>query len=495
ASGESFTVDDAILASFVPGSGEVLVSASASPIDPVVLSQSLLSYPYQCTEQLVSAAIPLLTKENRTTSEERRLREAISTLLERQSADGAFGLWRVGDRQASPWLGAYTADFLTAAKADGLPVPEASLRRAYQALQPVAQGEIGRAYGYDTRLAPPAYTSDTEKWLKERSSAYALYVLTKGEAVDRSRLRYMHDAQLGSIDNPLALGQIGAALAAIGDNGRAQSAFEKASRQLGYTNEGDWYQTPRRDTAGLALYLQESGRTEAAADLLQDLSNDLPEPSALSTQEKAFLVRATRSFGPDEARVSYRGEEVQAALLTDTEDLKEPFTNAESRTVFVTTAAEGLPNSVPPPASARLSVEKAIRLADGGLVDLDTVEQGDRLLVVITLDPERVARSQYVVNDFLPAGLEIETVLGPEDGAPEGVYRQIGELAELDLAEARDDRFVASAILQGGEPITLAYIARAVTPGRFILPGVYAEDMYREDVFARSAAGDIEIAP
>ena len=43
------------------------------------------------------------------------------------------------------------------------------------------------------------------------------------------------------------------------------------------------------------------------------------------------------------------------------------------------------------------------------------------------------------------------------------------------------------------EPVTLAYVVRAVTPGEFAMPGVVAEDMYRPDVFARSRAGRVTI--
>jgi len=62
------------------------------------------------------------------------------------------------------------------------------------------------------------------------------------------------------------------------------------------------------------------------------------------------------------------------------------------------------------------------------------------------------------------------------------------------VTEARDDRFV-SAIDARGEDLRLAYIVRAVTAGDFVLPGANAEDMYRPDVFARSRAGRVVIAP
>ena len=44
-----------------------------------------------------------------------------------------------------------------------------------------------------------------------------------------------------------------------------------------------------------------------------------------------------------------------------------------------------------------------------------------------------------------------------------------------------------------GEPLTVAYVVRAVTPGDFAMPGVVVEDMYRPTVFARSAPGRVTI--
>ncbi|MEM6535691.1 MAG: hypothetical protein AAF613_08640, partial [Pseudomonadota bacterium] len=100
-----------------------------------------------------------------------------------------------------------------------------------------------------------------------------------------------------------------------------------------------------------------------------------------------------------------------------------------------------------------------------------------------------------IVADLLPAGFEIETVLGSSDGRSErGGFAWIGDIDNAQTAEARDDRFVA-AIDVVNSPRTLAYVVRAVTPGTFAMPGVVAEDMYRPDVYARSAASNLVIAP
>ena len=60
--------------------------------------------------------------------------------------------------------------------------------------------------------------------------------------------------------------------------------------------------------------------------------------------------------------------------------------------------------------------------------------------------------------------------------------------------ELRDDRFVAAINLaEGLEPFRIAYLVRAVTPGRYVWPATYAEDMYRPDRFARGAMELLEV--
>ena len=111
--------------------------------------------------------------------------------------------------------------------------------------------------------------------------------------------------------------------------------------------------------------------------------------------------------------------------------------------------------------------------------------------------------------DALPAGLEIEAVLRPADAqgvaptddddgarkkAPPGRFAFLGKLNEPSLQEKRDDRYVAALKLDGGKGFVLAYVARAVTPGDFFLPGAAAQNMYRPGVNAHTQAGRLKVA-
>ncbi|MCC5996363.1 MAG: alpha-2-macroglobulin family protein [Oceanicaulis sp.] len=506
--GERWSPPGDALDGYLDGSGSLIVTASAFPIDPAPLFRDLAAYPFACTEQSLSRAWPLLyaaqlaalASEDAPDGAAAEIRRTIEQLLSRQSADGAFGLWRIGDGQASPWLGAYAADFLTRAAQEGYSVPRAALERALSQLQPVARGDLWRAHGYNTSVPEARWTRDTRQRLEDRSSAYALYVLARNGQADRSRLRYMHDERIRQIESPLARAHIGAGLAAIGDQARAASAFEAAVEALDYRNEGDWYQSVRRDTAGVLALAAEAGQSDVVQSLAEPLARNLPEPSRMTTQEKAFLIMAARALAGDSetVTVSYDGAAVDpAAVRYDAASLAQAgaFENTGSSPVFLTAMARGAPSGPPPASASMLGLNKQVFTPGGQPADLSAAAQGDRLVVRLELTPERQALASYAIADLLPAGFEIEAVLEAADGAPDGAYAFLGELSAPQIAEARDDRFVAAIESRRGRTERFAYVVRTVTPGDYAMPGAVAEDMYRPDVTARTASGRLIVRP
>lgn len=513
--GASWSVPGDLMEGYVPGTTEVSVTFSTLPLDANALYTSLARYPYGCTEQTVSRAMPLLYSEqlvamgaDEAAREPARaqVQEAVMNVLNRQSSEGAFGLWREGDRNASPWLGAYTTDFIYRASEAGYEVPAAALERAFESMRAVAQGDAWRAYGYDTDVWESEWHNDTEAKLMRRASAYALYVLAKAGRADISRLRYLHDRELDNIENPLARAHLAAALAFMGDRSRALSAFEAAEDALGYTNTGDYYQTPLRDLAGLIALAAEAGFDEVVVRQTERLGDDAPDPSELTTQEKAFALLAINAMndGGEDYRMVVEGlgngnNNDRRYQLTEAQARDEGVSfalGAKSSSMFRTVMVRGTPASPPAATSSNLRVSKQVRTLQGGAVDLGDIDQGDQFVVTVQITPDQKRTNPVIVADLLPAGFEIETILKPADGdrddETDGAFAWAGSIDAAKTAEARDDRFIA-AIDVRSQPVRLAYVVRAVTPGEFVMPGANAEDMYRPDVFARSAPGRITI--
>ncbi|MEM8937429.1 MAG: alpha-2-macroglobulin, partial [Pseudomonadota bacterium] len=285
--GETFSVSEAVLEPFVDGSTDLSVSFSRlSGIEPGPLLDSLYQYPYGCSEQLTSVATPLLFVDvlggevgrdpNRAVRP--RVQKAINTLLNRQGTDGAFGLWRVSDRAASPWLGAYVTDFLYRAAQEGYGVPAEALERAYDSLADVARIDQFYLASYQTSVYESESSNDTRERLRRRSAAYASYVLTRAGRADLSDLRYFHDALLDDTPSPLAKAHIGAALSFMGDRARATSAFTAAVNAIGWSNTGDYYQTPLRDIAGVLSLAAEAGEDALLEILAEQLATAMKDP-------------------------------------------------------------------------------------------------------------------------------------------------------------------------------------------------------------------------
>ena len=49
------------------------------------------------------------------------------------------------------------------------------------------------------------------------------------------------------------------------------------------------------------------------------------------------------------------------------------------------------------------------------------------------------------------------------------------------LEEYRGDRYVAAVSLEAGGEVDLYYLVRAVSPGEYLIPATFVEDMYRPE--------------
>ena len=523
--GEAFTPPAQLMAGLAAGS--VTMDVSYSPFkgfDPGPIALALNRYPYGCTEQLVSAAYPLLYAAEVSNDAKLKaaarvgLSNAVGRLLDRQTLDGAFGLWRVGDGQADPWLGAYATDFLIEARRvlGGDEVPQAAVDRALSAMRQLSRPDGWSSVSY--RLTYPDWWSgnpDASKKatarMRSRASAYALYVLAKGGQGDLARLRWWHDVQMRQEQSPLARAQVGAGLAMMGDRSRAHDSLIQAAVALGYRptmtlwqylyrDDADWYQTPLRDLAAVIALGYESGETGIARNLQGRLDGSVRNPDSLNTQEEAQLLRAAHFMLAAAGQIH-----IDATGVTPLPGAggtprwsvgrlaSARFVNSGAGALWRTVTVHGTPLGSPPGESHGLSVGKSYFTFAGGAADPSAMRQGERLIVRISGANAEGRVVPLVIDDALPAGYEIEMVLGPDD-AQNGPFKFLGTLSTASAQESRDDRYVAAMELQGNKSFTLAYVARAVTPGDFYLPGAEARDMYKPAVFGRSAGARSRIA-
>jgi uncharacterized protein YfaS (alpha-2-macroglobulin family) len=504
--GDAFTPTADVMSGLTAGS--VTITVSYSPFkgfDPAAVALSLARYPYGCTEQVTSTAYPLLYAAELTTDPKLKgtrsaaLSQAVAQLLDRQSLDGAFGMWRAGDGDADGWLGAYATDFLLEAQAQGAAVPQVSIDRALAAMRAISRPDGFGSTSY--RMSYPNYWAVTEaaskaatERLKSRASAYALYVLAKGKNGDLARLRWWHDVQMKSEASPVARAQVAAGLALMGDQARARSAMQAAVQALGYKDEHDWYQSTTRDLAAVITYAYEAGQPEVARALTSRLDGSVKSPDLLNTQEQARLMQAAHAMmkaaGPInvEATGAFKMPPTAGGPTWAVGKLEaSKFVNKGNGGLWRTVTVQGVPQAAPAAIANGLSVTKTLWTMQGGRIDPGSVKQGDRIIIQLSGVSHQGRAMMLVVDDALPAGFEVETVLGNED-AKGGPFKFLGELSSASVQEKRDDRYIAAMNLEGNKAYSLAYVVRAVTPGDYMLPGAEAKDMYRPQVAARTAS-------
>jgi uncharacterized protein YfaS (alpha-2-macroglobulin family) len=301
----------------------------------------------------------------------------------------------------------------------------------------------------------------------------------------------------------------------MGDTARARDAIEHAADAVGYkrpllqlgpllfVDDDDWYQTPLRDLAGVIALAYEAGMPDIAHRLEPRLNGAVTDPDDLNTQEKAQLLRAAHFMLAAAGPINVQGQGAVVAMpsagltprwAVNGRLLDAHFVNGGTRPLWRTVTIRGTPIAPPGAETHGLTIEKTYYSYSGGAVDLANVKQGDRIIVRVAGGSQQGRTVALAVDDALPAGFEIESVLGPDD-TDKGPFKFLGTLTTPSTQESRDDRYVAALQLGGHQTFAVAYVVRAVTPGDFYLPGVQALDMYHADVEARSAGGRTVIAP
>lgn len=492
---ETLTLSQDVFADFVPGTGRVALSVAVSTsLDAATLLNALDRYPFGCSEQIASRAMAMLYV-NELAAQARlapdgeidtRIRDAIPRLLARQSSNGSFGLWSVGGGDV--WLDAYITDFLTRAKERGFEVPQVAFTLA-----------IDRLRNYAATAPEP--TKDGGREL-----AYALYVLARNGAAPVGDLRYLADVRIGDLATPIAKAQLAAALAMIGDKERADRAYLAALNaippqprlDLGRADFG----SALRDAAALVTLASEGRAPQATIDqavLRVDAARKLFNNT--STQEDAWLVLASRALAKQLNAISLtaNGETRQGAFYRNfkADQLAAPFavTNSGVGTVQAVVSVSGAPTTPEPAAERGFKIERKFFTLEGEPADASKAKQNQRFVVVLTMTEPQPQFGRVIVADYLPAGFEIDNPRLVSSGET-GTLSWIADAAEPVSSEFRDDRFSAAFDRKTDSPpvFTVAYVVRAVSPGRYVLPQAKVEDMYRPDRFGRTATGTVEIA-
>ena len=497
----------------------------------------LVNYPYECSEQYASRILGVAALRDVLTAFEAEglpspeaMEAAVSRDIERlqglQNYDGGFPYWRRG-QESIPFNTIHVAHALQRAKTKGFDVPQ----NMQDQLLPYLQN-IENYY-------PSWYTQRT-RWTL---SAYALYVRDLMGDNDPAKARQLlAEATLDGI--PLeAVGWIWQVLIDDPNSGLELESIRRYVANRAVETAGAANFTTSYDDQN---YLVLGSNRRADAVLLDALIADDPNSDLIpklvngllahrvrghwgNTQENVFvLIALDRYFNTYEAQTpdfvariwlgeTYAGEHAYEGYSTERHETMVPMS------YLVDPAAPDLQNLIiQKDGSGRLYYRLGLKYAPTDLwldpLDMGFVVQreyegvddpedvyrdsegvwhikaGARVKVRLTMVADN-RRYHVALVDPLPAGLEIvnpalavSQSIPQDPTSPDFKYGWWWWGPWYEHQNMRDQRAEAFTSLLWDGVYEYTYIARATTPGKFVVPPAKAEEMYSPEVFGRSGS-------
>jgi len=520
------------------------LEAGASTL-PLQLAHGFVSYlsnyPYACTEQIVSQAMPAVVLASRPefgyvrTEPGADIAGLIGELRARQNDAGAYKLWPGGD-MVSEFSSVYAQHLLL---------------EAAQRQEPIPADLIERGNEYLRRLA----ARDGDNLTQERQSAYAMYLLTRqGQrmsaevAAARARLeeryrgRWEHDltaAWLASTlqlmrqerDAQRLLGPVKFSVASAANADRSGDDGEALQERM----NDEVYNDPMTRDAWL-LYLWSRHFKERLDDLPDAVLTTLTQ--RLTQGEYHSLSSGTTLLALDAYAMATESQTHRLSIAEVLQDkriraLKLPagsmpklefsaqahalrFGNESAMKAFYLIEQSGFDRK-PPTEALRSGLEVIREYTDGDGRPLEAIAMGQTVDVRLKFRSLRAGYAHSVaLVDLLPGGFEL--VVPPQDaqtpflqaasepddshgaggqaGGQAGWQCQIcadDTQAMLQYADMREDRVVF--YVDAGPGVSqIVYRIKATNVGDYVVPPAYGEAMYDRATVGLSAAGRISVS-
>lgn len=505
---QSWQLPPEALAGYQRGGLQALLSVSSRP--PLNIAEHLRAldaYPYGCSEQTTSGLMAALyindaqldgVKLSTDTPEKRReqVELGIERLLAMQRYNGSFAMWSA-EGSEEYWATVYVTDFLLRAREQGFAVPPTALKSAQERLLRYLQE--GYLIDSDYSQAPDATRFSVQ--------AYAGFVLARDKRAPLGALRSLFERRQHARSG-LPLVHLSLALQWMGDAPKAEQALHaglnvQRSDELYMADYG----SELRDQAQVLALLQEHNLAVAEqAKRIFALADNLNMRSGLSTQERNALFMAARaqlvnddSDWQAQAQVleqSIAMSRQNSQLLLSARQLRSglSLSTENDRDLYQRLELSGYPTKAPAAGGHVLSIERQYFNPQGEPLSLTELRSGDLVLVHLAVRASQRVPDALLV-DLLPAGLELENQnLANSSASLSNASTELRDWQEAmqntDIVhqEYRDDRYVAALSIPADEVKHILYLARAVTPGRYVVPPAQVESMYRPDWHALSAS-------
>ncbi|NIR44357.1 MAG: hypothetical protein GWN99_00345 [Gemmatimonadetes bacterium] len=495
----------------------------------------LTSYPYACAEQIASRIIAIAALRDVLGAFEAEglpepevlvaaVERDIKRLASMQNGDGGFSFWGVPGQASWPYVSIHVTHALVRAREKGFTVPEELLGRAQRYLNDI-EDRIPARYSMRTRRALQAYALYTLALTGGADVAKARAIVSDGglqtlplEAAGWL-LSVLADAPLEYRDDAAALRRF------LGNRASETAATAQFTTDYGGEDYLLLYSRRRVDAVILDALIADQPESDLIPKLVRGLLAHRTRGRWGNTQENSFVLLALdRYFATYErtppnfiARLwlgdDYAGGHEFRGRTTERHQIEVPM-------AWLTASEDTNPLILGKDGPGRLYYRVGMRYAPSDLL-LDAAEHGfgvERVYEAVD-DPDDVTRDDrgnWVIRagarvrvklsmaaparryhvalvDPLPAAFEAlnpdlagqqtqdaEVTPGVSFGA--GWYYWWRWYEHQNLRDERAEVFTS--LLPAGV-YTYSYLARATTPGSFMVPPPRAEEMYHPETFGR----------
>lgn len=456
----------------------------------------LLDYPYGCSEQVTSRVFPLLYvgifkkfSDKETEKMKFNISEAIKILTSRQLGDGGIAYWD-GQNYPTEWVTTYAGHFLLEARAKGYNVPESVINKWVQFQKKAAQ-RWNRA---------DLYKSYYSYSMSDLQQAYRLYTLALADEPESGAMNRLKETKDLSAQ---ARWRLAAAYALAGKKDAAQQVITNVPVTIdNYSVYNNTYGSPTRDLAMIMETNLLLGNTAKALSIATKVSQEL-SGNYISTQTAAYSLIAMSKLAEKMGKgvlafdwtLNGTAQQSQSSGLVFQEfDIKPQgkidvnFTNKGQGELYVRLIGRTRPfEDKSNPINDGINLYVKYIDENNKELNVNSLRQGDEFYaVVVVQNVSGESITDLALTQIFPSGWEIfNNRLFNAGGSDSNM--------SFNYQDIRDDRVLTFFNLGNGYSTSVKIRLQAAYCGKFYLPAVACEAMYKPQTQARTKGMWVEV--
>lgn len=431
----------------------------------------LSAYPYGCSEQVTSKAIPYAVLpdkilEKSPLKRNEFLQRTNNILLQRQNENGSISLYS-GSSGGSDYLNLYIANFLTVSKAKG--------------------------YFYNKRLFERlmSYVNELSQGSNNRSKAYALYLQSLNEIQVGANAKLLEQEKSNDIYVNLYLAGI---YSELKNEKKAQQYIEKVEKMRGKFkfeySYGYFTSSFERNYLGMLYKYFPDKANKIMPELVDKMvratkeygANALWSGQALLSlaslsEGKGINAQVEVDTGKTEKKIKFT--DLQKMSQTQKQQIKNLTIDISKKTFgLLSLNLSGFPEGMK---NYQNGIQMKKRLLNENGDEVNEIKNGEELVVELSVQGDRKIRNAVIV-DLLPGGFDLQW---KDDEKSKSNL-------ETEYVDQREDRIIVYAKVDTSVK-KFYYKIKAIAPGKYIVPPTYGENMYKTVESALTKTDEIKI--